>query len=141
MQNYIFKLELQVRDYECDLKGIVNNAVYQNYLEHTRHEFLKSRGVDFAAFAKKGINLVVIRIELDYKYPLKSGDQFAVKINFQKESRLRFVFYQDIYRLPDEKLVLQAKVVATALNAQGRPEIPQEIDTIADAAAHIKPAG
>ena len=61
MGNYSFKLEFEVRDYECDLSGIVNNAVYQNYLEHTRHAFLKSRGLDFAALEDQGITLVVIR--------------------------------------------------------------------------------
>ena len=43
--NYIYELEMKVRDYECDLQGIVNNANYQHYLEHTRHEFLTSVGV------------------------------------------------------------------------------------------------
>jgi len=46
--NYIYELEMKVRDYECDLQGIVNNANYQHYLEHTRHEFLTSVGVSFA---------------------------------------------------------------------------------------------
>ena len=40
--NYIYELPMKVRDYECDLQGIVNNANYQHYLEHTRHEFLLS---------------------------------------------------------------------------------------------------
>jgi acyl-CoA thioesterase FadM len=44
MIDYQFRLDFEVRDYECDLQGIVNNAVYQNYLEHTRHEFLKQKG-------------------------------------------------------------------------------------------------
>ena len=45
---YIFELEMQVRDYECDMEGIVNNAIYQHYLEHTRHEFITklSKGYD-----------------------------------------------------------------------------------------------
>ena len=51
--DYQFTLNFDVRDYECDIEGIVNNAVYQNYLEHTRHEFLKQCGMDFAEMAKK----------------------------------------------------------------------------------------
>ena len=46
--NYIYELEMKVRDYECDLQGIVNNANYQHYLEHTRHEFLTSVGITIA---------------------------------------------------------------------------------------------
>ena len=126
--DYQFKLQLKVRDYECDLQGIVNNAVYQNYLEHARHEYLKTIGVDFNLLTQKGINLVVIRAELDYKFPLKSGDEFFVGLNFVRESRLKFAFLQDIYRLPDEKLILKAKIIGTALNQKGRPEIPEDLD-------------
>lgn len=44
MAQYVYELEMKVRDYECDLQGIVNNANYQHYLEHTRHEFLTMTG-------------------------------------------------------------------------------------------------
>ena len=36
---YIFEYIIDVRDYEIDAEGIVNNANYLHYLEHTRHEF------------------------------------------------------------------------------------------------------
>ena len=36
MKEYIFKLTDKVRDYECDLQGVVNNSNYQHYMEHTR---------------------------------------------------------------------------------------------------------
>ena len=39
MNKYIYELKMAVRDYECDLQGIVNNANYQHYTEHTRHMF------------------------------------------------------------------------------------------------------
>ena len=122
--SYLFKLEFKVRDYECDLQGVVNNSVYQNYLEHTRHEFLLASGIDFAELTRQKINLVVVRAELDYKIPLTSGDEFWIGLNLEQSSKLRFDFLQDIYRKTDDKLVLKAKVTGTAVNERGRPFVP-----------------
>jgi acyl-CoA thioester hydrolase len=116
-----FELNFDVRDYECDLQGIVNNAVYQHYLEHARHVFLKQRGIDFAALSHQGINLVVTRIELDYLYPLRSGDQFAVTVDLERVSRLRFRFRQAVVRLPERTPIARAEVIGTAVDQQGRP--------------------
>jgi acyl-CoA thioester hydrolase len=63
----VFSVSFKVRDYELDMQGIVNNSVYFNYLEHARHEYLITKGVDVAALAKEGINLVLVRSEIDYK--------------------------------------------------------------------------
>ena len=123
--SYVFTFEMSVRDYECDMQGIVNNSVYQNYIEHVRHEYLKQVGIDFSQYTRQGINLVVVRAELDYKFPLTSGDTFVVGLNMLRESALKFAIYQDIFRLPDHKPVLKAKIIVTALNQRGRPEIPE----------------
>ena len=120
-------LTLQVRDYECDLQGVVNNAVYMNYLEHARHEFLKSRGIDFAEVTRRGVHLVIVRAEMDFKASLTSGDSFEVRTRYQQESRLRFVFYQEIFRQSDQALMLSAAMTATALNERGRPFEPRDI--------------
>ncbi|MBM3422433.1 MAG: acyl-CoA thioesterase [Chlorobi bacterium] len=122
--SYAYTHEMSVRDYECDMQGIVNNSVYQNYLEHVRHEYLKRVGIDFADYTRRGLNLVVVRAELDYKSPLQSGDRFVVGLNLWRESQLKFAFYQDIYRMPDMKPVVKAKIIGTALNERGRPQIP-----------------
>ncbi|NMW20437.1 MAG: acyl-CoA thioesterase [Chlorobiaceae bacterium] len=125
--SYVFTCEMSVRDYECDMQGIVNNSVYQNYIEHVRHLYLKKVGIDFSEYTRQGINLVVVRAELDYKYPLASGDSFVVGLTMCRESTLKFAFYQDIFRIPDHKLVLKAKIIGTALNKRGRPEIPEAL--------------
>lgn len=120
-----FRIDMSVRDYECDIQGIVNNSVYFNYLEHARHQFLHARGIDFAALAREKINLVVVRSEMDYKTSLQPGDDFYITIEVTQESRLKFAFLQHIYRAKDDKLALKAKVIGTAVNEQGRPFVPE----------------
>ncbi len=120
----LFRIQLKVRDYECDLQGLVNNAVYHNYLEHARHEFLLSRGVDFAAMAQRGEFPVVVRAELDYRKPLRPGDGFGVTVRCAMEGKIRMVFQQEIVR-DDGVAMLQARFVATVLDARGRPKIPE----------------
>jgi acyl-CoA thioester hydrolase len=129
---YQFTLPFEVRDYECDLQGIVNNAVYLRYLEHTRHQFLKRSGLSFAELTKAGINLVVVRNEIDYKVPLRSGDAFIVGLNLERISHVRFGFLQDIYRLAGEEktLALKAKVICAAMDRSGKPIIPAVIEPL-----------
>ena len=61
MSKYIFEARMEVRDYECDIEGIVNNANYLHYTEHTRHLFLKHCGLSFAEMHEKGVDAVVAR--------------------------------------------------------------------------------
>lgn len=125
-KKYIYELKLKVRDYECDLQGIVNNSVYQNYLEHTRHEFLKTIGLDFAQLFRDGIKAVVARVDISYKNSLQSGDEFVSRLNVEKVG-VKHVFSQDIYRLPDEKLCIRGKVTSVSV-VNGRLAMPEEID-------------
>jgi acyl-CoA thioester hydrolase len=114
MDKYIYELTLKVRDYECDLQGIVNNANYQHYLEHTRHEFLTSIGVSFAVLHEQGVDPVVARINISFKTPLKSGDEFISKLYLKKEG-IKYVFYQDVFRKSDSKVVVKAAVETVCL--------------------------
>ena len=123
-------VEFRVRDYECDMGHVVNNAVYLNYLEHARHELLGSMGIRFGDLAKRGIFLVVTQIEADFKASLTSGDTFIVRTELQRKGRLRLQFNQQIRRSTDGQLMMSALVTGTALNARGRPELPAELEGI-----------
>jgi acyl-CoA thioester hydrolase len=122
---YIYELKMKVRDYECDLQGIVNNANYQHYIEHTRHEFLLANGVSFAELHEQGTDAVVARLNMQFKTPLKSGDEFVSKLNVKKEG-IKYVFYQDIYRLPDMKIVIKAQVETVCIvnGRLGESDVP-----------------
>jgi acyl-CoA thioester hydrolase len=123
----VFETEMVVRDYECDIQGIVNNAVYQHYLEHARHLFLHQIGLGFTQMHDDGIDAVATRIEIDYKLPLRPRDEFIVKVGLRKQGRLRIVFEQEIIRKSDGKRALAAQVTAV-LTRNGRPIAPDCFD-------------
>ena len=118
-----FRLEFRVRDYECDIQGVVNNANYQHYLEHARHEYLISKGISFAKLHDEGLDLIVTKAEIDYKYPLRSMDSFIVTVEIQREGNVRLVFLQDIFRIPDNKLIVHGKITGIA-SRKGKPVAP-----------------
>ncbi len=127
---YQYELKLKVRDYECDLQGVVNNSVYQNYLEHTRHEYLQHIGLNFSEMFKKGIVAMVARADIQYKYPLKSGDEFISKL-YTKKDGIKYLFYQDIYRAEDEKLCVKA-MITTITVVNGKLTVCDEVVDVLD---------
>jgi acyl-CoA thioester hydrolase len=114
-----FKLTLSVRDYECDMQGRVNNAVYMNYFEHARHQYLKTIGIDFKHLIDQGIHLVATRVEIDYKKSLQNGDEIEVTANLQKISQIKYVFNQSIYR--KNELIAQGVIYAVGIDTKGKP--------------------
>jgi YbgC/YbaW family acyl-CoA thioester hydrolase len=116
-----FALDFQVRDYELDQYGVVNNAVYLNYLEHTRHEFLIAIGIDAAQVARDGEALALHEIHATFRRPLRSRERFRVSVHVAELRGARAVLAQRIVRLPGEELVLEATAVAVFLNGAGKP--------------------
>ena len=124
--NYIFETTLEVRDYECDIEGIVNNANYLHYIEHTRHLFLRSIGVSFAELHKKGVDPVVARMNLRYKSPLRCDDLFVSKLALRKEG-IRYIFTQDLFRKSDMRHSFNAEVELVCL-VNGRVANSEDYD-------------
>jgi acyl-CoA thioester hydrolase len=128
MAKYIFETRMMVRDYECDIEGIVNNANYLHYIEHTRHLFLKQCGLSFAEMHRKGIDAVVARMNLQYKVPLRCDDEFISRLNLRKEG-LRYIFQQDIFRAADDKLCFRSSVELVCI-VNGRLANSPEYDAV-----------
>ena len=116
---YIFTLEIAVRDYELDSEGIVNNAIYLHYLEHTRHAFVKRQGIPFGSLTSDGLIPVVRRMEIDYRTPLRSGDVMLSRLWIERLGA-RFIFHQDIFRKGDMAPVVNAVVSIVCMEKDGR---------------------
>lgn len=108
------KLNFEVRDYECDVQGIVNNAVYLQYLEHSRHKFLLTKGIDFIELSKQGKDLVVREAHYQYHKALKPDDHFYVETRVEFEGKTQLVFIQNIYRKDEH--ILSGKITGACVD-------------------------
>ena len=118
---------MEVRDHELDRFGVVNNAVYQNYLEHARHAFLASRGISLTHLLEEKFRPVITRIDLEYLLPLQSGDSFSVQLWLTRLTRVKFQFFQQIQKIPSMQSTTRAHVIGTFLGPNDRPVMPEKM--------------
>lgn len=126
MKKYIFETKMEVRDYECDIEGIVNNANYVHYCEHTRHLFLQHCGLSFAEMHEKGVDAVVARMKLEYKVPLRPDDEFYSRLWIEKQG-IKYIFHQDLFRASDEALCFRGEIILVCL-VNGRLSDSEDYD-------------
>jgi acyl-CoA thioester hydrolase len=86
-------MSLQVRSYEVDWQGIVNNATYLQFFEAARVAYLERIGLklDVGALGKES-NIVVARNEIDYESPARFGEQVNIYTRIAAIGNSSFTF-------------------------------------------------
>lgn len=116
-----------VMSYELDSFGHVNNAVYLNYLEKARNDFMIQKGLDFYDFFKWKLYPVVMRSTIDYKIPARAGDQLEIFGQITKHTATSFTLYYEIMENRSQKLIATGETVHVFINDNNRPSrIPPE---------------
>ncbi|HEY3283125.1 MAG TPA: thioesterase family protein [Armatimonadota bacterium] len=119
--------DLRARSYEMDSFGHVNNAVYLQYLEAARCEYLLQRGVSFADFARWGVAPVLVHASLDYRSPCRCDDLLRFHARAVPHRRTGFGFEYLVTNQTTGATALTARLQFVFTNAQtGRPTRPPE---------------
>ncbi|HIW37267.1 MAG TPA: acyl-CoA thioesterase [Candidatus Treponema faecavium] len=118
--------EHRVRTYECDSYGHVNNAVYLNYLEYGRMEFLHKAGFKYKELIAGGYYLYVTHIDIHYKSSAFLDDTLYIETEPVKLRNVTGTFHQRIYK-EDGSVCAEADVTWASVTHEGRPaRIPNE---------------
>lgn len=121
---------IKVRSYECDMYRHVNNAVYLNYLEYGRREFMEDAHFDFDEATRRGFGLFVTRIDIRYRRPALMDDDLEIRTTPLKRKRLGGTMHQVILR--GEEVICEGEVSWASVNREGRPTpLPEDLDTSA----------
>ena len=115
-----FEIEVDVRTYELDMLGHVNNAVYLNWLEQGRLAAMERCGYPVRSLAQDWLTNIV-RVEVDFQRPAFYGDELVVTTELESVGTTSFNLDSEILRMPDREVVASARAVLVWLDTNGRP--------------------
>lgn len=114
---------IAVRSYELDSFGHVNNAVFLNYLETARSYWLDDMGLSFESIAAAGVQIVIARVEIEYRIPLRSRDTVVVNGNLSDYGPASIVWNYRLERESDGAVVAVAKTTGVCIDPRsGKPK-------------------
>lgn len=116
----IFRTQLQVRGYEIDGYGHVNNAVYLNYAETARWAMIEEAAGGGDYFKRNGVAPIVARAEIDYREPCYLGEWLEVETTLI-ESRKRLSRFNHVVKKRDTgRVAAVALVTILCVSSSGR---------------------
>ncbi len=80
---------VRIRYNECDPMGVAHHASYAPWLEIGRTELLRDVGASYATMERDGVFLVVTKLELRYRRPLRYDDLIEVRTSVVGTSRIK----------------------------------------------------
>jgi acyl-CoA thioester hydrolase len=110
-------IRVRVRFGETDLMGIAHHASYVTYLEVARVEWLRRRGVTYAAWAERGIHLPVVELTLAYRAPARFDDELDIQTSLGEIRAASVRFDYRIVRAPDDVLCAEGTTRLACVDA------------------------
>ncbi len=125
IKNFSHKTTVKVRFHEVDMLGVCNNAVYINYFETARLEYIKSAGLvpDGGIFSDDNL-FFMVRNEINYLGHSYFDDELDVysKISYIKNSS--FGYDHIIVRKKSGKVIVDGKGVVVFVDPKTRKSTP-----------------
>ncbi len=116
-----FPFSIPVRVYweDTDAGGVVYHARYLHFLERARTEWLRTGGHGQQQLREQaGIVFVVHRMELAFNAPARLDDLLIATVEPEDRRSASFVVRQTLWREPEPKPLVEARVRIACLDAQ-----------------------
>ena len=75
----MWTLTKSVLPQHTDYAGVMWHGAYVQWLEEARVEALQASGLGYAAMTAMGVDMPVVSLRLDFRHPLRHGDEVCVE--------------------------------------------------------------
>ncbi|NLW31685.1 MAG: YbgC/FadM family acyl-CoA thioesterase [Fibrobacter sp.] len=119
------KIRIYYEDTDCG--NVVYYANYLKFMERSRTEFLRERGIDLASYHKKGYLFVVVDAHIKYRAPAYYNDLLDA-VSFVTELTSVSVSFTTNITSEKGRLLVKGDIRLACVNSNGRAcRIPHEI--------------
>lgn len=118
----------EIRHYECDPYGHVNNANYLRYMQEAAFGASAAVGYSTTRYAEMGLAWMAYDTDIEYLKPLKYGDTLTIQTWVKDFRRVRSLRYYELFR-QDGTLVARATTDWVLINTEKQlpVSIPPEV--------------
>jgi len=122
---------VRVRYCECDPMGVAHHASYIPWLEIGRSELLRECGVSYADLERAGIFLVVVKLDVRYRRPVRYDDVVEVRTAWKGGSKVKIEHEYSVMVVERggqacEELAAPASTTLACVDAEGRIRVLPE---------------
>ncbi len=111
-------MEIRVRYAETDAMGLLHHANYLTFFEMGRTELFRSQGGDYRNMESRGLYLVVVSIECQYKAPASYDDVLLLRTRLLRMTPAKLIHAYELFR--DGRLLAQAQTVLACVDRDGQ---------------------
>jgi len=120
----VFRYALDVLFRDCDLLGHVHHSVYLTYFEQCRHAFWRQ-----LASTPEHTQVLVARIECDYRASARFGDRLEVRLRIGDIGRSSFSLLYEVVHAVSGVPVAEGKSVMVAYDYNLGKSKPLSMET------------
>jgi acyl-CoA thioester hydrolase len=120
--------QVRVRYEETDRMGVVYYAKFFVWMEVGRVSLFRDMGFSFTEMTERRVEIPVVQAHADYLSPARFDDEVSVKTRISKIGRSSIRFENEIYKLPEMRLLCTGHTVHVLMGEKGRPvPFPREV--------------
>ena len=106
---------------ETDAMGFVYNAEYLHYFERSRSEYIRSRGMSYAEFEKRGCLLPVREAYCRYRHPAHYDELLYIRAGISEWKKASLTFVYEIYNEDKSTIITEGRTEHACIDRSGRP--------------------
>jgi acyl-CoA thioester hydrolase len=131
-----FWASIEVRVYELDTQGHLNQAVYHQYAEHARWQLLAAAGLTADLLLGRRIALVMLESNIRFRRELRAAECVRISCQLEPTSSARTIRVPQAITLKDGTLVAELDSLCGLFDLDTRRLLDDPLDRLTALADH-----